>query len=124
VISDRRLGSGWIVGNPEITPFSSSVRNGGHTPGTQKSMKSLIEMAGFGQLHRAWGLRPKCLRDEFRITVFSMPANLSGDDLINQTVRVVILLAGLCNSPGDAPLDNNVVTFSNNIVYLEFAQAL
>jgi hypothetical protein len=53
-----------------------------------------------------------------------MPANLSGDDLINQTVRVVILLAGLCNSPGDAPLDNNIVIFSNNIVYLEFAQAL
>jgi len=70
------------------------------------------------------GLRPKCLRDEFRITVFSMPANLSGDDLINQAVRVVILLAGLCNSPGDAPLDNNIVIFSNNIVYLEFAQAL
>jgi len=49
-----------------------------------------------------------------------MLANLS-DDLINQAVRVVILLAGLCNPPGDVSLDNNVVTFSNNIVDLEFA---
>jgi len=109
------------VDSPDITPKQDYFRIEGKSPGTQKSMKSLIEMAGFGQLHRAWGLRPKCLRDEFRITVFSMLANLSGDDFINQAVRVVILLAGLCNPPDDVPWDNNVVTFSNNIVYLEFA---
>jgi hypothetical protein len=50
-----------------------------------------------------------------------MLANLSGDDFINQAVRVVIWLPALCDSPGDMSLNNNVVTFSNDIIYLELA---
>lgn len=112
-----------MVVDPEVSLFLSYFLAGSDKTGTRKSMKSSIEMARFGSLHRASGPRPKCPRYKFRITVFDKLADLSGDDLVDQAVGVVILLAGLCDSPGGVPLDHNVVTFSDNFVNLELAQA-
>jgi hypothetical protein len=38
-----RLGHGRIVGNPDITPFSPSFRNGSHPGGTQDCASQVLD---------------------------------------------------------------------------------